>query len=30
MKNGEKTRYEISKSKYLTFFKKTIDKREEK
>ena len=30
MKNGEKTRYGISKLKYLTFFKKILDKWEEK
>ena len=30
MKNGEKTRYEISKLKYSTFFQKTLDKRGEK
>ena len=30
MKKREKTRYEISKLKYSTFFKKTLDKEEEK
>ncbi len=30
MKKREKTSFDKSKSKYLTFFKKTLDKREKK